>query len=175
MRVTLLAVVPRIRHRDQHALIATHKNLLIGVYWDFAVLEHIPVLRQSVQDILAEHDDGFATVVVVTGQRMLQGFNAEVRQGLADLVADTQDTGLATAFVVRRDGFVGAAVRSVLSGLFLFGRSREPNAVFPAVPRAASWLEEHLTGPSQRTLWEPGEVQQTLLLAERQAHEGDAK
>lgn len=155
-------VEPTIKHRDDTAIVATHKNLLIAVFWDFATLEHAHSVRDTCRQLVRDHDDGFATAVLITGERIMTTFNAEVRRELTDLVKETENTGVGTAFVIMREGFIAATLRAILSGLFLVARSREPNRAFATRRAAAGWLEQQLIGQGKTTRWETGEVESVL-------------
>ncbi len=167
-------VEPTIEHTDDTATIAVCKNLLVAEFKDFATLEHANVIRDACRRLVRDHEDGFGTVVLMTGERTLSAFNAEVRRELTDVVKETEDTGLGTAFVIMREGFAAATLRAVLSGLFLMARSREPNRAFQTPQSAASWLEQLLIGDDKTTPWLPGEVETALaaVLDSSQSPEG---
>ncbi|MGH1341787.1 MAG: hypothetical protein ACRBN8_09565 [Nannocystales bacterium] len=148
-----------LRRHDALGLIATHKNLVASMHWGRTTLGHVDELAQSVAELVRLHER-FVTVVVVTGADLMHAPDPATRARLRQLVEDTAQTGLGTAFVVTRGGFLGSAVVSLLSGLFVLSRSREPNRAFRTTTAAAPWLQDLLTDGAPP--WQPGEVARTL-------------
>lgn len=147
------------RRHDALGLIASRENLIVSMHWGRPSLEHVEELADAVAELVAVHKR-FATVVLVTGDRILHAPDPETRERLRQLVEDTTETGLGTAFVVTRGGFLGSAAVALLSGLFLLSRSPEPNQAFRTIEAAAPWLQEQLVhGPVD---WQPNEVHETL-------------
>jgi hypothetical protein len=77
-------------------------------------------------------------------------------------VRETESFGAGTALVVLRRGFVGAAVRAFLPGVFLIARSKEPQKVFGDVPTAAAWLAGCLGGVDPAGGWSSASIDDTL-------------
>jgi hypothetical protein len=138
--VTLRSVVsPTIGRVDDAALVGFDRDLLIGIWWGSATLDHVTAMRACSDQILREHPK-FATAVIVMDGDGVFTFTPEVRKALADYVKETESSGLGSAFVILRGGFMGATVRAFISGLFLLTRSKEPQKAFATVAQAAAWL-----------------------------------
>ena len=153
------AITPAVRRHDALGLIATYKNLVVSMHWGRPMSGHADELAQCVAEVVSLHER-FVTVVVVTGGEVLHAPDTQTRARLRQLVADTADTGLGTAFVVTRGGFLGSAAVSLLSGLFVLSRSPEPNRAFRTIGTAAPWLEDLLADGS--TPWQTTEVLEAL-------------
>ncbi len=148
-----------LRRHDGLGLIASHKNLVVSMHWGRTTLGHADELTQCVAELMTEHKR-YASVVIVTGHEVVHAPDAQTRERLRQLVEDTADSGLGTAFIVTMGGFLGGAVVALLSGLFVLSRSPEPNKAFGTIEPAAAWLQGMLAeGP---TRWMAGEVEDTL-------------
>jgi len=156
-------VEPVVARLDDDGLIASHKNLIVSVHWHAPSLALAEALERHTAEVVAEHGR-FASIVLVTGDRRLSAPEGLARSKLQALVSDTKETGLGTAIVVTRAGFVAGTVVALLSGLFTLARTREPNKAFRALAPAAQWLEPHLRASA--TPWRDGEV---LTVAENTA------
>lgn len=124
---------------DDSALIASERNLIVGAWWHAAKGAHVEAFRECARRILAEHDKFLSALLIMDGEGVFT-FSDEVRRGATELVRETEAQGAGTALVVLRPGFVGAAIRAFLSGVFLVARSKEPQKAFVDTHAAANWL-----------------------------------
>ena len=141
-----------VHHVDDAALIATQRNLVVGVWWRSARVVHVDAFRASTSGVLARHA-GFATALVVMEGDGVFSFTEDVRRGATELVRETESSGVGTALVVLRRGFIGAAVRAFISGVFLLARSKEPQRAFADVRTAAAWLAGCLLASEPHSGW----------------------
>lgn len=150
-----LYVRPTLRHHDDGGLIAHHKNLVASVHWKPPSLEQANALVALTEELVAEHGR-FGSAILVTGERLIGTPDPETREVLIQLIRDTKETGLGTAFVITAGGFFTGAAVALLSGLFTVARTREPSQAFRELGPAATWLDTHLQ--AHTVPWETGEV-----------------
>lgn len=155
----VLASRPLLRRHDENGLIASYKNLMMSVHWGATTRSHADDLKTHTAELVRQHHK-FASMVLVSGPRMPEAPDAETRESLRQLIEQTEDTGVGTAFVVTAGGFLGGAAVALLSGLFILSGSREPHKAFRTVSPAADWLQGCVaSGP---TRWDAGEVQAAI-------------
>ncbi len=153
------AFEPAVHRADANGLIASHGNLIVSVLWARTTAEHVDALRTRTAAVINEHDT-FLSGVVVTQARTSDAPDAATRRSLSELIAETEATGLGTAFIVTADGFVGSAIVALLSGLFLIARSKEPSAAFRTIEPAAAWLDARARDGARA--WRTGEMTSVL-------------
>lgn len=73
----------------------------------------------------------------------------DVRRRLADYMLRYQDRTLVEAAVYEQEGFRGAVVRGVMTGLRVLARAKHPAKTFAELSEAVPWLLEQLS-PAQR-------------------------
>ncbi len=150
-----LSVRPTLRHHDDGGLIAHHKNLVASVHWKPPSQGQAKALVALTEELVAAHGR-FGSAVLVTGKRLMGTPDPETREVLTQLIRDTKETGLGTAFVITAGGFFTGAAVALLSGLFTVARTREPSQAFRELAPAATWLDTHLRTHTVR--WEADEV-----------------
>jgi hypothetical protein len=82
--------------------------------------------------------------VVVVIEPGVPGPPPEVRAALLGAMRELGPKLVALAYLVTAEGFVGAAVRAVISGLGLMSRDRYPTRVFQGAPEVAAWMAPKL-------------------------------
>lgn len=132
---------PVIVRADDAAIIGYDGNLLLGAWWHAATLDHVEALREATARCL-EGAQGFCTAVVALDASGVFSFADDVRKALVELVSETEETGKGTAFIVMRRGFMGAAMRAFMTGVFLVSRTKEPSRAFALPGPGAAWLAE---------------------------------
>jgi hypothetical protein len=165
---------PIVEYVDGHALLGRHRNLFLGVWWARATLAHVDAVRTCCGTVLGEHRTFASAILVLEGEGIFS-FAEGVRGGMAEVVAETEDSGVGTAFIIHRGGFVGGAIRAFLSGVFLVARTKEPQRAFADLDPAATWLASCLAAPPAEVDWTKTEVLQTLTTAKALAEEARDK
>ena len=146
-----------VRSSDDGHVIAAYNPLLIVCFTRPPRAEELELMRS----LAAEGLDGGVRggfLYVVARKDMSGGVDPRVRAAIEDMMARNATRAGGSAVVVLTEGFGGAMVRSVLTGLVLLTSDRKMLQVFSAVDDACRWLASHyrLDGP-------------TLLAAYRQA------
>ena len=152
---------PVVHFVDGSALIAVDRNLLVGAWWHTATGAHVEAFREGARRILADHGKFASALLIMEGDGVFT-FSDEVRRGATELVRETEAQGAGTALVVLRAGFVGAAIRAFLAGIFLVARSKEPQRAFADTPEAARWLAGCVRACDPATDFTAEDFQETL-------------
>lgn len=150
-----LDVRPTLHYRDDGGLIAHHKNLIASMHWKPPSLQQATSLVGLTEDLVARYGR-FGSALLVTGERLIGTPDAATREVLLQLIRDTKETGLGTAFVIMSGGFLTGAAVAMLSGLFTVARTREPSQAFRELRPASVWLDTHLQ--THDVAWQDGEV-----------------
>jgi len=151
----------RVHHVDDGALVAAHRSLLVGAWWSSTTVAHLRAFRDCARELMARAPK-FASAVIAMDSDGVFTFSEDVRRVATEIVRETESAGAGTALVVLRRGFIGAAVRAFLPGVFLIARSKEPQKVFGDVPAAATWLAACLRAAEPHGGWSSEGVGATL-------------
>jgi hypothetical protein len=152
-------VVPEVRRHDTCGLIGSYKNLVVSFHWGTTTLSHADDLKTYIAEVLQRYPR-FLSAVLVSGPGLPEAPDAKTRDSLRQLIEQTEDTGIGTAFIVTSRGFLASAAVALVSGLFVLSRSREPHRAFRDVETAGDWLAG--CSDTGTTPWDPGELQAAL-------------
>jgi len=133
----MTATPMEIKARDADHVIAVRGATLIQLWTHETRLAATQELRRLVRSFVTT--PGKRGMIVVVAARA-SAPSAAARAEIAAMMGESEGKLLCTAFVQEAEGFQGAMIRSVITGLALLQRHTIPYKVFPTVPEAARWM-----------------------------------
>jgi hypothetical protein len=132
-----------VHHEDGVLRVSSEGHLLLAIWVDAPRIEQMSALTR----ITEAHHRRLGADKQVMMHAVLGGtpdFTEEVRKASADLIRRSSSWRAATAWMIPLSGLRGVAVRSLVSTIFLLGRSASPMRVFERPEPAGAWLLPHL-------------------------------
>lgn len=137
-------------HLSDHCSIGVLRQVLLQHWFG-------PVLMADAEATLRAHNLAFrsgtgkvSVLVVVDGLPGLP--DHDVRMALSKLTDQTAHEVSSHATVVLSRGFLGSALRSVLTAIFAMSSATYPKQVFSNVPDAVAWTAQYTTGLTPREI-----------------------
>ena len=133
-----MAKAPTEHFQNASCWLGSHGRVNIQLFDGEITRTEIDTAHALAEAIFAKHPDGVISIAVIS-TKALPRLTDEARKRTE--IATKQMAGKlrTNVQIVEGDGFVGASVRAILSGLNLFNPSR--GRIFASVPEAAAWLE----------------------------------
>jgi hypothetical protein len=103
-------------------------------------------IKRHLHEATRMHPDGFAYLQVAAVGAERGAPEEDVRRGFIGILRAPPEGLRASAVLILRSGFAGAAVRMVASGILLAARTALPVKVFSTLDDASAWLIAALEG-----------------------------
>lgn len=130
--------MPRLLHSDAPQVLAVDDHLLIAAYFGVPPAAGAQQIQAAV-DVTPELRHGYDLMIVVLGTSgAVPTMAPEQRRAYGQLMKNNITR---VAYLVTLTGFPGVVVRSILSGMSLFG-SRRPEKAFGEPDDAIAWLAD---------------------------------
>jgi hypothetical protein len=117
-------------------------RVFVNVWTATPTGRHIDAVRTA--QLAAYRENGKLGVITILRPRAVPRFDEDMRRASAHARRTLEPSYACSAFLIDEAGFLGAAVRSVLSGVHALSRADYPTKVFSDLFVAAQWTSEHL-------------------------------
>lgn len=140
--------------RDAPTIVVREEALVVGAWRDLLVYHWLgpasAELHRRSNDVIARlaaaRADGKIAILTVVDAPRITLPDAAMRREIASAVTRLEGSKKAEALVVRTEGMVAAAVRSITAGAMLLRTTPSPTRVAATVQDACTWLASYL-GP----------------------------
>ncbi|MBL8677598.1 MAG: hypothetical protein JNK05_00415 [Myxococcales bacterium] len=141
-----MAELVRVIYRDEGCATAVYRNVMIAYFRGPANLTRMRGFRATQRE-LAKHADPVGCVIVSDlHETAKMDLDEETRREIQHAMTAYNDRDLAVAVAVEVQGFIGTAVRALVSGLMLLARPKYPMKILGNRHEAARWLLEKIRG-----------------------------
>jgi hypothetical protein len=143
---------------------ATLENVVVFFTRAAPAPDVIARLSAQVDVVARRHPQGTGYLHVIAPREGASlGDDAAAREGFTGIMRRAEPHGRGAAVVIERDGFLGAALRAMITTIVLAVRPKIPIKVFAAVEEAAAWLATTLANAGA-----PGPAAAELVAAVRE-------
>jgi hypothetical protein len=137
--------------------LVTVANVLIFYGLEQPAPEMIDRIRQRIVALAAAHAGGVGYVHALDLKLAWRTPNPDRRRAYMDLTRDASEFTKAVLVVIDREGFIGAAIRAVVSGVVLSSRATTPIKIVPRLVDGSDWFASRMRSsgadcPSPREL-----------------------
>jgi hypothetical protein len=137
-----------VEHQDEVSRFGTIRCIHVSAWTAVPGTNHLTLLRRSVETFVRQPEPIGVLAIVLSTHREIS-ITDTIRGDLSSIFKLTSARRGATAAVIEANGFVGAFVRSLFSGIFLVSRSAgHKKRVFFRRAEALSWLRDELGAAS---------------------------
>lgn len=133
-----MAKAPTEHFKSASCWLGSHGRVIIQLFDGEVTRTEIDAAHALAEARFAAHPEGVISIAVIT-TKALPRLTDEARKRTEIVTKQLVGKVRTNVQVVEGDGFVGASVRAILSGLNLFNPAR--GRIFASVPEAAAWLE----------------------------------
>lgn len=145
----------KVFYEDDDATLVQERNLIIALYRGCPTVTHVRVMRAEFERQSKNWPAGVAALISIHAEGWVPRFDEAFREEVSQMVAETEEASLGTAFVLTGHGMVTSGLRAFFNGVFLLSHTQEPNRVFAETSTAVGWLAEL---PGMAAHWTAGEL-----------------
>jgi hypothetical protein len=126
--------------------------------------------RAALRTMSTRFTSGFPTLTWVLESA---GFSmpADARRAASEITGEFDQHNRARATLIEGDGFGASAVRSIVAGIDMVSRARQPGRVFSSAREAVGWCFQHLPRDVRNAL-APEDIERALLATVNEARRG---
>ncbi len=133
-----MAAAVEIAFGDEVSAVGYVGNVLVSVTRNRQLVEHLRKLRKAIDAHFKRWPGGVATISVLEPSAYSSSVSSEEREEINSMARDYIARGV--ALVIEGTGFRPAAVRVLISGVYLVARVSYPRKIFQNVNEASQWL-----------------------------------
>jgi hypothetical protein len=123
---------------DEVSAVGYVGNVLVSVTRNRQLIENLRRLRKAIDAHFKRWPGGVATISVLEPSAYSSMVSSEEREEISALARDYTARGV--ALVIEGTGFRPAAVRVMISGVYLVTRVSYPRKIFSTVTEGSAWL-----------------------------------
>ena len=146
----------QIHYQDSTCAVGSWKNVFISVHGAAATADQLRALRRALNPHYARWAGNTCSISLAEAAATVATATPESREETARLNRDFP-VSLGSALIVEGAGFRGAAIRTMLSGIYLVTRQSYPRKIFDTLAQAAEWLAP-IAGKNQPNPYHPREL-----------------
>jgi hypothetical protein len=136
-----------ITFEDEGCRVATYRSLVVSAWRSTPTVPRLAAVVRAAEKLRWMPPPAGAFSVVAAHPRLKLEVSDVVRRGAIGNLQYYKGADISSAFTIEGDGFAAAAMRSIVTGIFLAARPTYPIQVFPTRAQAAAWLVPRTQNP----------------------------